>query len=109
MPAAPAICRLVTRSPCSSSSGSVAATIIARRSSGARAGARFVFVAIAGTVTTPHDSGVSPHSYMERGSGQGYRQLREAAEHNPAVPNGRVGGEGDARGGADERRERDRT
>ena len=46
MPAASAICRLVTRSPCSSSSGSVAATIIDRRSSGGNAAARLDFTGV---------------------------------------------------------------
>ena len=45
MPAASAIWRLVTRSPCSRSSGRAAATIIDRRSSGAMALARFAFPA----------------------------------------------------------------
>ncbi len=40
IPAASAIWRVVTISPCSSSSGTVAATIIERRSSGGMAGAR---------------------------------------------------------------------
>jgi hypothetical protein len=40
MPAASAICRVVTASPCSTMSGSAAATIIERRSSGGRAAAR---------------------------------------------------------------------
>ena len=42
MPAASAICRVVTAAPCASSSGNVAATISARRSEGGRAAARLV-------------------------------------------------------------------
>ena len=49
IPAASAIWRLVTRSPCSISSGSVAATIIERRSSGGSAVARFVRISVVGS------------------------------------------------------------
>ena len=51
MPAASAICFVVTRSPCSTRSGRVAATIIDRRSSGGSAVARLVLVATSGSLT----------------------------------------------------------